>query len=428
MNRRLVLVGGGEAAFREYALRAVAARAQVVLLADRPPTWETRYCAEAVVADLADSDAVLRRLRAVGADGLLTYDERYVELSARLARALGLPGPCPSAVRAVKDKSELRELMDWAGLAPVRYGVAHSVAEAHQVLATVGLPAVFKPRALGGSAGVRLVSSADQVPAAFADATGARVGTTRSRYDGVLIEEYIDGPEISVDSVVTGGVCTPLVVAEKETGLDPYFEELGHVVPARPALATREALDLVADAHAVAGLDQVVTHTELRLSSRGPRVIEVNARLGGDLIPYLGLLAHGVDLAGAAADLALGGTGAQGPRRAGPGTAAVRFVYPTTDLRVRDISLRRPAADYPGLDTFAALCEPGEELLLPPRGYLSRLAAVVVRGSTRDDCLSALDRVTADVRVTADALAHAVAGTVADTVVAGTGVDAGVTG
>ena len=57
------------------------------------------------------------------------------------------------------------------------------------------------------------------MPAAFADAATARIGSTRSRYDGVLIEEYVDGPEFSVDSVTANGVTTPVLVAEKHTGL-----------------------------------------------------------------------------------------------------------------------------------------------------------------------------------------------------------------
>jgi predicted ATP-grasp superfamily ATP-dependent carboligase len=396
-RKTLVLVGSGEAAFREYALRAISTKARIVLLLNAAPTWEARYSADFIVADLNDYDTVIDRLRGIECDGVLTYDERFVELAAHLTTALRLPGPSPSAVRAAKDKSVLRQLIHSAGLSPIRFGVAHSLADAYRVVSAVGLPAVFKPRALGGSAGVCRVSEPREIPAAFAVAMSARVGTTRSRYDGVLIEEFIDGPEISVDSVAVGGACMPLVVAEKETGFDPFFEEIGHVVPAAPELATQAALDLVSAAHEVAGLDEVVTHTEVRLSPEGPQIIELNVRLGGDLIPYLGLLAHGVDLAGAAADVALGAP--PEVRRDDLGTAAVRFLYPETDLRVRDVGLRRPVESYPELDTFAQLCEPGEELLLPPRGYISRLAALVVRAPTRADCQNALDRISSDVVV-----------------------------
>ncbi|MEO6502394.1 MAG: ATP-grasp domain-containing protein [Jatrophihabitantaceae bacterium] len=402
-RKRLLLIGSGVALYREYALRSVAGKADIVLVAKSAPTWEAPYCADSVVMDLDDFPAALERLRTSTVDAVLTFDERYVELSAQLTELLGMPGPSAAAVRAVKDKSELRALLQRENVGAVRFGVAHSIEQAREIVAEIGLPVVLKPRALGGSIGVRLVSSSDQLESAFDNAASARAGIVRSRYDGVLIEEYIDGPELSVDSVVYGGVVTPMVMAEKEIGPAPYFEEIGHIVPPRPELALpAEAIEMLQRAHEVAGLDDVVTHTELRLSSRGARIIELNARQGGDLIPYLGLLAHGVDLAGAAADLALGV--APDLSRAERGTAAVRFLCPDHDLRVHSIGLAKPIGDLASLDTFVPLCEPGAELLLPPRGYMSRMAALVCHADTRQSCLRALQEAADEVVVSSSDL------------------------
>ena len=335
-RKRLLFIGSGEATYRQYALQSVSRKADIVLATRSAPTWELPYCLDSMVMELDDFPAALQRLRTTPVDAVLTFDERYVELSAQLTELLAVPGPSVAAVRAVKDKSELRALLQRQNVGAVRFGVAHSIEQARDIVAEIGLPVVLKPRALGGSVGVRLVSTADQLESAFDDAASARFGIVRSRYDGVLIEEYIDGPELSVDSVVYGGVVTPMVVAEKEIGPAPYFEEIGHIVPPRPELALpAEAIEMLQRAHEIAGLDDVVTHTELRLSSRGARIIELNARQGGDFIPYLGLLAHGVDLAGAAADLALGV--APDLSRTDRGTAAVRFLYPDHDLRLHSI-------------------------------------------------------------------------------------------
>jgi biotin carboxylase len=376
------------------------AHADLVLISASEPTWERAHCAGWVLADLGDAGSVLAAIRDIQADGLVTYDERYVEVAARVAGQRGFVAPSPAAVSAVKDKAELRARM--AAVAPVRFVVAHTLSEAHAALEVSGLPAVFKPRALGGSAGVRLVTSADDVPAAFADATMARIGTTRSCYEGVLIEEYVDGPEFSIDSVTANGVTTPVLVAEKHTGLAPYFEEIGHVVPEAPGSLPPGTLDLVRQAHALAGLDNVVSHAEVRVSRRGPRLIELNARLGGDLIPYLGMLASQVDLPGAAAQIALGQQPAIRPRPSG--AAAVRFLYPGRDIRFTAATLRRAVSAYPGLRLFSALPRAGQELRLPPGGYLSRLAAIVVSGPSREECIARLDAVASDVILTATPL------------------------
>ncbi|HEX9064527.1 MAG TPA: ATP-grasp domain-containing protein [Streptosporangiaceae bacterium] len=404
-GRRLLVLGSGERVFREYALKTMSQNARLTLISASTPTWELRYCTGWVHADLADAGSVRSAIRDIQADGLLTYDERYVEVAAQVAAERGFPGPRPAAVRAVKDKAELRARLE--RIAPVRFAVAHSVTEAYAALDLTGLPAVFKPRALGGSAGVRLVTTPDEVPSAFADATTARVGTTRSRYDGALIEEFVDGPEFSIDSVTAGGVTTPVLVAAKQTGLAPYFEETGHIVPEAPGSLPPAALDLVRLAHAAAGLDNVVSHAEVRVSRSGPRLIELNARLGGDLIPYLGMLAGRIDMPAAAAQIALGlppsirsespgaGAGASAAA-AGDAAAAVRFVYPDQDLRFTAAVLRRSASEYPGLRLFTALASEGQELRLPPRGYLSRLAAIVVSGGSREECVSRLDAVASD--------------------------------
>lgn len=397
MSARLLVLGCGRSVFREYALRAIAERAQIVLVNNEFPDWARRYCDRYVHVDLTDHEKVLAEVSDVEADGALTYDERYVELAALLIRRRGLVGPTPEAVRAVKDKKILRSKLTAAGIGPVRFAVADTPAQARAALESVGYPAVFKPRALGGSAGVRLVTEEAAVQDAFDQVITARVGTTASRYGGVLIEEYIEGPEFSVDSVTVGGRTTPLVIAEKQTGFAPYFEETRHIVPQAPGTLPKEALHLVCEAHASAGLDNLVSHSEVRIGARGPRLIEINARLGGDLIPYLGLLALGVDLAGAAAAIALGREPSVQIKDLG--AAAASFLYPESDIRYQSAALRRAPSAYPGLVLFESIAAPGAELRLPPRGYLSRFAVLVARGPTRAECIRNLESAASDVTV-----------------------------
>jgi biotin carboxylase len=381
---RLLLVGSGSEAFRAYSLGSIAERASVVLLTSEPPTWEQPYLRDSEVVDFGDADGVLDAARRLRPDGVLTYDERYVELTARLAVELGLPYASPEATRTCKDKLQLRRVLREHGLSPVRFGVAYDYDGASRLAGEIGYPVVVKPRALAGSAGVVRVDDADALQDAFGEADDAHIGTIRSGYGGVLIEECLEGPEYSVDCLTVGGVTTPVVVAEKVVDLPPYYEEVRHFVPPIPRPGLAEALELVAQVHRAAGLDHVATHSEFRLTPAGPRIIEVNVRLGGDLIPYLGLLASGVDLPAAAADIALGRTPDLAPRR--DVAAAVHFFYPDDDLEVERVALARPADAFPGLDRFIALVGRGDTLLLPPRGFISRLALAVVTGADRAQC------------------------------------------
>jgi biotin carboxylase len=381
---RLLIVGSGYEAFRGYALRSVSSHASVALLTAVAPTWELPYLDDSEVVDFGDRQLVLEAARRMAPDGVLTYDERYVELTAELAADLGLPYADPEAIRTCKDKLRLRRVLRAHALSPVRFGVAHDFTSAVRVAEDVGYPLVLKPRALAGSAGVVRVDDVDALEAAFGEADDAHIGTIRSAYAGVLIEECLEGPEYSVDCVTVDGRTTPVVVAEKVVDLPPYYEEVAHFVPARPAPGLDEALELVAAVHRAAGLDRIVTHTEFRLTPAGPRIIEVNVRLGGDLIPYIGLLASGVDLPAAAADVALGRTPDLVPHRAD--AAAVRFFYPDEDLEVEHVGLDAPVDAFVGLERFETLVSPGDTLLLPPRGFISRLALAVVTGVDREQC------------------------------------------
>jgi hypothetical protein len=99
----------------------------------------------------------------------------------------------------------------------------------------------------------------------------------------------------------------PMFLARKQVGYPPYFEELGHVVDAAdPLLSDDDVLHVLRHAHSALGFTDGMTHTELKLTPAGPMIVEVNARLGGGLIPYLGMRASGMDPGLAAAAVACG--------------------------------------------------------------------------------------------------------------------------
>jgi biotin carboxylase len=399
-DQRLLVVGSGRQVFREYGLAAMSRRARLLLVAGDDLTWQEPYVAEYRKVDCYDAASLLAAARELRPDGVVTYDETLVERVADLAAALGLPYTDPEAVRTCKDKKAFRDRLERAGIGEVGYAVVHTAPDALAAANRIGYPVVLKPRALQSSVGVVRADDDGQLAAAFPKVTEATFGGIGSTRPGVVVEEFLDGPEFSVDCVTWRGETRPLVLAEKRLGFAPYFEEVGHVVPARPRPELAAALTLVEQAHRVVGLDRLVTHSEFRLTSKGPRLIEINTRLGGDLIPYLGLLATGVDVAGAAADMAL-------DREPDLGTthervAAVTMIHPPHHLRLADVRLRTER--HPGLDLFAVIAAPGSEVYLPPRSFLCRLALAVVTGRDHAECDERRRAVEADVVISGEPL------------------------
>jgi biotin carboxylase len=252
------------------------------------------------------------------------------------------------------------------------------------------------------SLGAVLVRDASELSARFAFARDTAVPGAR-RYDvGVLVEEYLTGPEISVDAAVHSGRVLPMFVARKEVGYPPYFEETGHLVDAADPMLTDPVLRaVVQDAHTALGIADGMTHTELKLTPAGPKIIEVNARLGGDHIPYLGWRASGIDPGLAAAAVACGRPPPVAADRSMIG--AIRFFYPDRDDTI--IGSVSFAGDPPlptAVDRTVPLAEPGSVVSPPPRGtHFGRIAFATALAATAQECRDALDAAQAALTVTA---------------------------
>ena len=405
---RLTVVGSGGQPYREYSFQSLVDDYTLTAVLPTAPTWQAPYLAEYRVVDCADADAVTAAVAdltaGAGPTGVFTWDELVLEVTAAAAGKLGLPHMSTAAVHRCRDKYLTRSLMARAGLPSPRHRLVTSADEAVAAASAFGWPVVVKPRSLAGSIGVTLARDEDAVREAFRLASGAAYATL-PRGEGVLVEEYLDGPEISVDSVVHNGDVRCVHVARKRLGFPPYFEEVGHLVTAvTDASLPPGTVELVREAHRVLGVDNGVTHAEVRLTSAGPRLVELNGRLGGDLIPLISRLATGVDLVRAAAEVALG----RPPRLTAeaPGRAAeVRFVYPPVDCEVRSVDVTAAAA-VPGIVRAEVLAPPGTRLLLPPRNPIPRLAALVAVADDEAGTRRALDaaerKVAADVVPLAD--------------------------
>jgi hypothetical protein len=164
--------------------------------------------------------------------------------------------------------------------------------------------------------------------------------------------------------------------------MPPFFEETGHLVDAGdPLLRDEELLRVLAGAHRVLGIEDGITHTEVRLTARGPVIIEVNGRLGGDLIPLLGKTATGIDPGSVLFDVATGQRPDVTPTRSG--VAGIRFGYPDHDCVVHSVEVPWEA---PGLVMASPMVEPGTTLRLPPGGYIARHSFVACEADDAATC------------------------------------------
>ena len=249
---------------------------------------------EADFADAAGYERVLREAaREFGAE-LIHHvgQEESMGLAARVAEDLGLAANSADSVHRLNDKVALRRLLDEHGLSPVRHADAPDWRSAAALLDRFELPVVVKPTQLSGSRGVVLVRDLAEF-----EAWGAALDETG--YTGpVLVEEYLTGPEFSVETISVHGRHHVIGVTHKRLGPPPLFVEAGHAHPAPDSYDKAAIGAVVVEMLDAAGYRTGPAHTELRVTPAGPRIIESQARLGGDRIPRLVELATGVDLEG----------------------------------------------------------------------------------------------------------------------------------
>ncbi len=285
-------------------------------------------------------------------------------------------------MEAARNKATARTLYARHGVPSAASMTARSLLEAALAAETIGYPVVLKPAARAGSIGVIRINRAEELPGGFQFATaGARDGIESTK---VLVEEYLDGPEISVECVTHRSRTTALAVTRKTLGAPPFFEEIAHSIDAADPL-----LDQVAPVATAAikapGITDGVSHVEMRLVNGRPRLIEVNARIGGDMIGHLVQLTTGVDLARAAADTAYG----QIPdlTRTRHRAAAIRLLYPNASGTLTHCHFDDSfAARTPWLEQVTFHCTVGDTVTLPPDGdmFSARAGFLITTGPTTE--------------------------------------------
>ncbi|WP_206797398.1 acetyl-CoA carboxylase biotin carboxylase subunit family protein [Amycolatopsis sp. MtRt-6] len=248
---------------------------------------------------------LLDHLRTWRPDGITTYAERMLVPTAEVAAELGLSYYSMATVNLLRDKFAQRKRLAEAGVQRTKSVSLPGADQWPEVAAEVGFPLVVKPRVGEGSQYTHLIHSVEQGETVLRDLAKS--------YRGPLIaEEFIVGKKrpplgdyVSVESCVVDGTIRHLGITGKFDILPP-FREQGGFWPAPVSDAERaEILDLAQRALSNLDIMTGMIHTEVKLTADGPRVIEVNGRIGGQ-INDMSSRASGIDIIDLGARIALG--------------------------------------------------------------------------------------------------------------------------
>jgi argininosuccinate lyase len=301
---------------------------QSALSTDRHPV--VALADEILVMETNDSVGIIDRLRHYRFDGVITVCDYYIEIVREVAQALKLPCPFPEEVTTVRNKHLMRQALDRAGLPNPDYRLARSRADVEAAAASLGYPLVMKPVDLASSAFVSLIKNSEELQDAYRALEAFPLNFRDQPRDCTyLLEAYMEGEEVSVESISFNGETAILGVTDKSVTGTPFFIENGHMFPAKLSEETRaEVIRFVQSALKAAGYDHGIAHTEVKLTAEGPRIVEINPRTAGNYIVELIERVTGIDMLQAFVELSLGRRPAVATRNHGIASAAVMFLVP----------------------------------------------------------------------------------------------------
>jgi biotin carboxylase len=386
-HKRLIYVGGGREALETLA-KAQALGIEIIHFQhkDQFKPALLPFVSRVVLADYrqhALAAALARTLHEhLPLDGVLSLSEDGVVPAAAIGEALGLEWNSLKTAVLLKEKPQMRELLNNKQFSPVAACVCRSAGDLREFLRNCGPPMIVKPTNASGSLGIFRIDDAAQC-----DEVWERLQALEQTE--AMAEEYLDGPEISVESFSFAGKHLILTVTDKLT-MENYVE-IGHSMPAALPHDFRQQLESFTCTFLnIVGLREGPAHTEIKLTRRGPRIIESHNRPGGDRINELVRLVTGFDMKASTFARMCGMLDEPDFAPRPSAAAAIRFFRPTPGV-VRSITGENRVRCCEGFAELAVGVEVGKRVGAITESY-DRIGHVIATAGTADEAVQRCER------------------------------------
>lgn len=276
----------------------------VAVIDYNPNAIGIQYADEYFNASTMDEDAVLEVAKEFKPNGIMTLaTDMPMRGVAKVSETLGLQGISYETAVKATDKYDMIKAFEENNVPAPWFYLIKNDKELSQLKDKLSYPCIMKPTDNAGSHGVVKIHSYEELLNKY------EYSQKNSRQGNVIVEEYLDGQEVSVEIMVVDGVVNILQITDKFTTDAPYFVEMGHSQPSRLDLDIQNKIKDVAERACKAiGINQGPAHVEMKVTSQfGPKMIELGARMGGDNITtHLVPLSTGIDMVESTIRIALG--------------------------------------------------------------------------------------------------------------------------
>lgn len=342
-------------------------------------------------ASTIDPEGVCAATKEFGADGITTVaTDMPMRSIAYTCQQLGIVGIDPEVAEKATDKAKMIQAFAQHNVPHPWYYVVEN-GDIDAIRDKLTYPCICKPTDNSASRGVVIIENEAQLKSAI----GYSVENGRS--GAVIVEELLVGNEISVEAFAVDGKVHVLAITDKLTTGSPHFVEMGHNQPSRFTGETKKKIQEAAVAAMKAvGIQNGPAHVEIMVTQRGPVLIELGARLGGDFITTdLVPLSTGIDMLGATIQLACG---EQVDLEAKLQKAsAIRYMH-TDHGVIKAVEGMEDAAATPGVIRVAML-KPVGETAGDITNSLDRVGYVIAQADTVEQAVAACETVLEKVHV-----------------------------
>lgn len=343
------------------------------------------YADEYFNVSTIDIDGVVEVAKRFKPNGIMTLaTDMPMRAVATACRELGLPGISPDTALKATDKAEMIKAFEAHGVEHPWYYVVSDRSVFDLIVRQASYPCIIKPTDNAGSRGVVLCHDKSEL------IKGYEYASHESRGGTVIIEEYLQGPEFSVEVMVVDGVPHILQITDKITTGAPHFVEMGHTQPtSQPQNVQEKIKDLACRAVKAVGINVGPAHVEMILTEQGPKMVELGARMGGDCITtHLVPLSTGIDMVAATIKLACGEE-ADVVSKWKKGAAIRYFETPVGVLK--SIDGVEKAKSIPGVEEISFVHDIGETLG-EIGSSVDRIGFVIAQGETINDAIEICEK------------------------------------
>jgi len=392
MSKTILIVSGGiEAA--DAAKRAKEMGFNVVVSDRDPEAPGFAYADSCIIADVygptetaAAAERYNRKVRKI--DGVICVAADAPITTAMVSERLGLPGISVATAELACDKLKMKERFAAKGVPVPWFGEVETPQALQRIAIERGSNLVIKPADSRGSRGVQRVAQVKDLTKAF------MLARSHSPTERVIVEQYLEGPQVSTESIVVNGQCyTPGFSDRNYEFLDkyaPFFIENGGDLPSHlPLDVQAKVKDVVARAAAALGVTNGTVKGDIVVHNGEPYVIELAARLSGGFFCTREIpLNTGVDFIGAAIKVALGEPVSAEELEPKQFTPVIqRYAFPNPG-HVVSVTGAEEARKIAGVSEVIVTAKPGD--VIPPAGDKRPSAAMVLTtGATREAALAA---------------------------------------